>query len=75
MKVLTNPDHFYVLVCFGGQIGDPAIAPAVWVVPAKKVSAFIRHYKGRSVVSRMLMKTYGKKFDDAWGQIASVSEQ
>ena len=46
-KSPTVANHFIALVTFNNKIGDPAIAPTVFLVPAEKISRyFYRNPKG-----------------------------
>lgn len=66
IKLSGNPNHFYVLVCFDGEIQNPKVSPSVWVIPSIELGHFIKKYKTRTVVSRMLVKSDGKRFESSW---------
>lgn len=69
IQLTSEDDHFYVLVCFENKISDPYTAPSVWVIPARKVSGFVKNYKTRKVVSRALVKNNGVEYFQAWSLI------
>ena len=66
-----NPEnHFVVLICFNGKIADPTMpSPEVWVVPFIELRQFLKHYKGRTNVSRAKVKQLGKAYENAWDHI------
>jgi hypothetical protein len=66
IKLPGNPNHFYVLVCFDGQIEKPDISPSAWIIPSFELGHFIKKYKTRIVVSRMLVKSDGERFKNSW---------
>ena len=66
ITLLSEQTHYYVLVCFDGKIDQPGQSPSAWVVPAKELKDFIKTYKTRKVVSRMLMKKNGARFWQSW---------
>lgn len=63
---LTDDHHFYVFVCFEGQITNPLTLPSVWIIPAKDLKPFIREYKTRVVVSRAEVKAKGNQYENEW---------
>jgi hypothetical protein len=73
IKLPGKQNHYYVLVCFDGKIDQPDQSPSAWVVPAKELKDFIKTYKTRKVVSRMLMKKNGARFWQSW-HLISCSE-
>ena len=34
IKVLDNPNHFYIFLSFEGKISDPLASPSVWIIPS-----------------------------------------
>ena len=62
--------HFLVLISYEGKIIDLCSMPSVWIVPYKQISKFIKKYRGRQNVSRMLIQNNGKRYRDAWHLIA-----
>lgn len=62
--------HFIVFVCFQGKIGDPSIAPLVWVVPSLKVDALA--YKapgGRKLMLLSTLKAKAGRYQDGWPSV------
>jgi len=66
IKVLNNPNHFYIFLSFEGKISDPLDSPSVWIIPSTQTEPFIKAYKTRVVVSRALLKRDGSKYNNAW---------
>jgi hypothetical protein len=66
IKVPDHDRHFFVLVSFEGQIGDPEKLPSVWVVPARKLAPLLRQYKTRVVISRAAVKAVSNQYRHAW---------
>jgi hypothetical protein len=66
IKILDNPNHFFVLLSFESKISDLLVSPWVWIVPSHEIKPFIKSYKTRIVVSRALVKKNGNKFKNAW---------
>jgi len=66
IKVFDNPNHFYILLSFESKMPDPIISPSVWIIPSNQVELFIKKYKTRSVISRMLVERNGNEFNNAW---------
>ena len=66
IKVLDNPNHFYIFLSFEGKILDPLANPSIWIIPSNQIEPFIKTYKTRVVVSRALVKRDGNKFKNAW---------
>lgn len=64
--------HFLVLVSFLNKIDDPHVVPEVYVVPSKRVTAFRYDAPGgtRSVIPLGTMRKKGKRYRDAWKQLA-----
>ena len=75
IRLLEDPQHFYVLVSFEGKITDPLAPPSAWIIPSNELAQFIRKYKTRTVISRAEVKAKGELFLQAWpliiGQKAS----
>lgn len=69
IKFPGKQNQYYVFVCFDGKIDQPDQSPSAWVVPAKELKDFIKVYKTRKVVSRMLMKKNGNRFWQSWNLI------
>ena len=70
-KSPTVANHFMALVSFNNKIGNPAIAPTVFLVPAEKISSFFyRNPKGnRQTVRYSTMRDNGQRYLDAWDQL------
>jgi hypothetical protein len=70
-KSPTAANHFIALVTFNNKIGDPAVPPTVFVVPAKKISHFFyRNPKGnRQTVRYSTMRDKGELYREAWQQL------
>ncbi len=66
IRVLNNPNHFYIFLSFEGKISDPLASPSVWIIPSNQVESFIKRYKTRIVVSRALVKSTGGAYKNAW---------
>ncbi len=66
IKVFDDPNHFYILLSFEGKISDPLTSPSVWIIPSNQIQPFIKTYKTRAVISHMLVKRTGDKFNNAW---------
>lgn len=66
IRLPTRPSHFIALVTFEGKIADPLHAPKVWILPANELLPFIKEYKTRKVVSRMLMRKEGTEYLNNW---------
>jgi len=66
IKIINNPNHFYIFLSFEGKISDPLVSPSVWIIPSNQIYPFIKRYKTRGVVSRKLVKRDGSKFKNAW---------
>ena len=66
IKLPGKPNHYYVLVCFEGKIQEPDKSPSAWVIPSSDLEPFVKDYRTRKVVSRMLIKNNGEKFRRAW---------
>ena len=64
-----DPAHFYVLLTFDGKIDEPSSNPSAWIIPSGQIGRFMKQYKTRWVVSRMLVMKNGGEFKDAWGQL------
>lgn len=63
-------DHFLVFVCYSGKIGNPEVAPEVWVVPSLALEPLVYNSpKGRRVVPRGALRNRGEKYKDAWSQL------
>ena len=62
----VHDKHFYVLVCFNGKISDPLSMPTTWVVPSLVINEFMKTYKTRTVISRMLIKSKGDQYMNKW---------
>ena len=58
--------HFLALLTFDGKITDPTHAPKVWILPANEVEDFIKEYRVRKDVSRMLIRERGSKYLNNW---------
>ena len=69
IRLLKDPQHFYVLVSFEGKITDPLSLPSAWIIPANELAQFIRKYKTRTVISRADVKAKGQNFLHAWSLI------
>jgi hypothetical protein len=70
-KSPTVANHFMALVSFNNKIGNPAIAPTVFLVPAEKISRFFyRNPKGnRQTVRYSTMRDNGQRYLDACDQL------
>ena len=66
-----NPNKFYVLVSFDGNISDPLSLPSAWVIPADKLIKFKHDYKTRIDISRKIVISDGQEFLHAWNLVAS----
>ena len=66
---LQDPQHFYVLVSFEGNITDTQSIPSAWIIPSIDLAQFFHKYKTRTNVSRGKVKENGKRFPNAWSQI------
>jgi hypothetical protein len=64
-----NPNKFYVLVSFEGNISDPLSQPNTWIIPADKLLNFKHDFKTRVDISRKLLMTEGQEFLHAWDLI------
>lgn len=73
IRKLDSDRHFYVLVSYLGNIGDPKSRPRVWIVPSTELSAFIKEFRTRSVVYPSLLRKDGDQFEDAWHLLAEAS--
>ena len=64
-------NHFIALVTFNNKIGDPSVAPTVFLVPATKIANFFYHNpKGnRQTVRYSTMRDEGHQFLEAWKQL------
>lgn len=69
IRLLKDPQHFYVLVRFERRKDDPLSSPSAWIIPAKKLAQFIHKYKTRTVISRAKVNAKGKMFLHAWSLI------
>jgi hypothetical protein len=69
VRMLENPQHFYVLISFEGKITDPLTLPSAWIIPANQLERFIHKYQTRTVISRAEVKGKGQAFLHAWSQI------
>jgi hypothetical protein len=69
IRLLDDPQHFYLLVCFEGKITNPLSPPSVWVIPSNQLGQFIRHYKTRTVISCAYVRAKGHQFLQAWSLI------
>lgn len=69
IRLPGKKDHFLVLVCYEGRIGDPEMLPSVWVIPSLKIKSFVKKYRNRANVSRSLVKKGGGKYWHAWSLI------
>ena len=67
IRLPANPSHFIALLSFEGNISDPLHAPNVWILPANKLSPFIKKYRTRTVVSRSLIRKNGTEYLNNWG--------
>jgi len=74
IKVLNNPNHFYIFLSFEGKISDPLASPSVWIIPSNQLEPFIKPYKTRVVVSRALVKRDGSKFKNAWQYFSYLAD-
>jgi hypothetical protein len=64
---LGDPKHFVVFVSFLGQIGDPTVAPDVWVVPSLKVDELAYNApSGRRLMGVTPLRLNGSKYYNAW---------
>jgi len=63
--------HFIALLTFEGKITDPLHSPNVWVLRANALAPFIKQYKTRTVVSRMLVRKKGAKYLNNWEAFTS----
>jgi len=66
VRLLEQSRHFLVLVSFEGKIREPAQPPSAWVIPARRLSPFLRKYRTRTVISRAAVEAEGRRFRDAW---------
>ncbi len=66
VKIPKHDRHFIVLVSFENHIEDVRKTPSVWVIPARKLSPLIAKYPTRTFVSRALVRSKGKQFEQAW---------
>lgn len=66
IRLLDDPQHFYVLVSFEGKITDPLLPPSAWIIPSNELAQFIRKYETRTVISRADVKAKGGLFLHAW---------
>ena len=69
IRSLLDPQHFYVLVSFEGNITDPQSIPSTWIIPSIELAQFFHKYKPRTNVSRARVKENGKRFLNAWSLI------
>ena len=74
IKVLNNPNHFYIFLSFEGKISDPLASPSVWIIPSNQIEPFIKQYKTRAVVSRALVKRDGSQFKNAWWYFSHLAD-
>ena len=66
----ANPErHFFVLVSFEGQIAVATVAPRCWVIPRTELDPYLHQYKTRLNVSRSVVLTKGRLFENAWSLI------
>ena len=70
-KAAIGLNHFIALVTFNNKIGDPAVPPSVFLVPADQISDyFYRNPKGnRQTVRYSRMRDEGQQFLEAWEQL------
>jgi hypothetical protein len=66
IRLPASPSHFVALLTFENKIADPLHAPKVWVLPANKLSPFMKQYKNRRVVSRSLISKKGTEYLNNW---------
>lgn len=69
IRLLNDPQHFYVLVSFEGRIADPLSVPSAWIIPSNELAQFVRKYRTRTVISRAAVKAKGEAFLNAWFRI------
>jgi hypothetical protein len=74
IKVLDNPNHFFVFLSFEGKILDLLASPSVWIIPSNQTGPFIKRYKTRVVISRALVKRDGSEFKDAWRYFSKIAD-
>jgi len=74
IKVLNNPNHFYILLSFEGKILEPLVSPSVWIIPSNQIEPFVRRFKTRVIVSRALVKRDGSKFKNAWHYFSQLAD-
>jgi hypothetical protein len=70
VKLPIPPNHFIVLVSFGGKMANPHTVPSVWVVPANEIAPLTKSYAVRKVIVRSAIRTQGKAYWQAWSRIA-----
>jgi len=73
IKIINNPNHFYILLSFEGRITDPLASPSVWIMPSNEIEPFIKQYKTRVVISRKLVKRDGDRFRNAWRYFSDLT--
>jgi hypothetical protein len=69
IRMLKDPQHFYVLVSFDGKIADPLSLPSAWIIPANELAQFIHKYQTRTVISCADVRSKGQKYLQAWSLI------
>src|SRR5262245_29930522 len=69
---LTIPEHDRQFIGVGSlekRIDKPDEVPSVWIVPARRITEFVRSYKSRKVVSRSDIVAKGGSYRDRWNLI------
>jgi hypothetical protein len=66
-------NHYIALVSFLDRIGEPSVAPEVYILPSDEIETFIyRNPKGtRKGINLSRMRHYGQKYKDAWAQFVA----
>ena len=70
----VKANQFYIFLSFEGRISDPQKIPAVWVMPAKEISRFIKKYSNRVDISRSKVNLNGQSFLNAWSLLINNNE-
>ena len=66
--------HYVALVCFEGEIGSPEMPkPRVWIIPFTELQPFLRHYRGRTNISRAAITKEGAIYEDKWHLIEGTT--
>ena len=66
IRIFDDPSHFYIFLCFDGEISDPRVSPSVWIIPSNKLMPFIKKFATTTNVSRALIIKNGDKYRNAW---------